>query len=433
MKSGFSYKHSLWAAAVAVVLVVTGCSGSGAKQAGSVQSPTPSESAVVSASPSPSPTASPAAATPSATAPAASTKPKPGVTVSSPQTSPQRLVDMFFLDRKTGWAAAITGQSSALWRTTDGGATWTAGSAAQLRIGALAFADASRGWAVGRTGCREDKGRIVCKQLHVARTDDAGAHWQTKWSAEGDTFGDDSGDRVFAVNGDTVYVIGGTRLLETTDGGKTWKAIDAGIGPFIPEEGSFLQDGKNGWVLGRVGHGCKAEVREATDKCATVVIGTTDGGAHWRMLWSPQDSTNLRTAGISFVNAQKGWMLILNMENLQATLYGTTDGGKQWAKVSEMRGGRPYVRGLQFVNERDGFIPLSAGAGPIGGGLLKTTDGGVHFERIVPENKEWSFEQLQFFSDTDGWVRVSDPEGDYLMYTSDGGKNWRTSKPQAKK
>jgi photosystem II stability/assembly factor-like uncharacterized protein len=110
----------------------------------------------------------------------------------------------------------------------------------------------------------------------------------------------------------------------------------------------------------------------------------------------------------------------------QSTLYSTSDGGKKWSKTAEMRGGRPYTVELQFMTNSICFIPLSTGAGPIGGRLLMTKEGGKSFENIAPANQEFSFEQVHFFNDKEGWVRMFNfSDNDYLMYTNDAGQHWK--------
>ncbi|UUZ89364.1 hypothetical protein LJK87_24725 [Paenibacillus sp. P25] len=337
---------------------------------------------------------------------------------------------MYFISEKQGWTVAEGKQGSELWRTPDGGATWKKSALPDLNVRAVGFADESVGWIVGKTGRREEQGQRLCSQLRIVRSDDGGAKWTAQWQTKVQNVNLYSEDRVFPVSSQKAFVIAGYQMLETSDGGKQWKAVNFHIGPFIPEQGAFDQDGKHAWVMGRAGKGCKPEEQQAGEQCAITIVNTTDGGAHWNLQWSPQDSSNMRNVGISFINPKQGWFMVLSLENLQSSLYATRDGGATWTKVSEMRGGRPYTRGLQFVSETTGFVPLSAGAGPIGGGLAVTHDGGKTFERKIQEGQEWSFEQLKFFTDKAGWVRVYDPtKGDYLMFTADGGNTWKPSTP----
>ncbi|TVY11805.1 WD40/YVTN/BNR-like repeat-containing protein [Paenibacillus cremeus] len=420
--------------ALAILLTVTGCKANTGEQAASPGSNTVSPSPNVSPSPSPTPSPSPSPS-PAASIPVQPVSGKPATgSVPASETgtgTPFVLSSMSFINMKEGWSAAETKQGSDIWKTADEGATWSKASIPGLIVRGIGFASASTGWAVGKADCREQQGQRLCSKLQIVNSGNGGAAWSNQWQQQVKDVNLYTDDKIFPVSDKLVYAIAGPGMLRTTDGGKQWNAIDFHVGPFIPEEASFLPDGKNGWVLGRAGKGCKPEEREARDQCAVTVVSTSDGGATWKLDWSPEDSNNMRTVGISFIDAKQGWLMVLSLDTLQSSTLGTTDGGAHWTKLSEMRGARPYTRGLQFVSAKIGFVPLSAGAGPIGGGLAVTKDGGKSFESKVTPGQEWSFEQLQFFSEKSGWVRVGDPsKGDYLMETTDGGNTWKPHKPQ---
>ncbi|MCZ8514688.1 hypothetical protein O9H85_20110 [Paenibacillus filicis] len=437
-KASAGKRYGFLASVLYSVLMLAACGTSATQQAGAPPSGSPAGAPPAAVSPAPGDgQAGQDAGKPGA--PAAgqapeSDKAKSSVgTAETPAAEPTRLADMSFILVKQGWTVEETAKGSIVWKTTDGGDAWSKASVQDWLIRGIGFADAQQGWSVGKSDCKEMQGQRLCSRLRIAYTKDGGGNWSTQLEQKVKEISLYTEDRVFAVNPSQAYAIAVERMFMTGDGGRHWNELNFHIGPFLPEQASFDKDGKHGWVMGRAGKGCKPDQQEAGQSCAIAVVKTSDGGAHWKLQWSPQDSTGQRTVGISFINPSKGWMMILNMENLQSSLYGTTDGGTQWTKLSEMRGGRPYTRGLQFVSETTGFVPLSAGAGPIGGGLAVTRDGGKTFEREVPQGKEWSFEQLQFFNEREGWVRVSDPsKGDYLVYTADAGKQWKTSVPAVK-
>lgn len=349
----------------------------------------------------------------------------------TPDATKLKLTSMYFLNERQGWTVADTAAGSELWFTADAGGSWSKAALAGSKVSAIGFTDAKQGWAVSRSDCvPPENGTPTCKTLAMLHTDDGGSTWSPQWKSSG-SFPITGEDRVFPADNAHIFAIAAQQLIRTADGGGTWSPVTFHIGPFIPEKASFAADGKHGWVLGRAGKGCKADQNEAREQCAITVVTTTDGGETWDLQWSPDDSTSMRNVGISFIDPQQGWMMVLHMESMQSYLYRTTDGGAHWAKISEMRGARPYTAGLQFVSPQTGFIPLSVGAGPVAGGLAVATDGGRTLERRVQPEKEWSFESLQFFNDRSGWVRVFDPsEGDYLVYTSDGGTSWTTVRPR---
>lgn len=350
------------------------------------------------------------------------------VKAESVKPTPLQLTDMNFINGKIGWTTSRTAKGSDIWKTKDGGKTWTKQSTLDLQIGKIGFSGASEGWLVGKSGCREVKGDVLCSGLQIKHTTDGGAHWSVQWSAKADQVNlYQQPDNLYVVNSKQVYaIVADQYMLATTNGGKTWKRVSFGIGKFLPDTASFNKDGKHGWVLGRAGKGCSATERQALEKCAITVLRTSDGGLHWKTQWAPEDSGYLANIGISFSDLNHGNMLIYDMSMLQSTLYSTADGGKSWKKKTEMRGGRPYTVGLQFVSGGAGFIPLSTGAGPIAGGLLSTKDGGQTFVNIGPADQELSFEQIQFMSGKEGWARMFNfGQGDYLLYTNDAGAHWK--------
>jgi photosystem II stability/assembly factor-like uncharacterized protein len=346
---------------------------------------------------------------------------------STGEDDPLRLTDMNFINGKVGWTTASTTKGSIMWKTSDEGKSWAKVSTPDLYIGKMGFISANEGWIIGKSDCREEKGDVLCTKVQIEHTVDGGAHWEVQWSVKVDNANlYQQPDNLFVVDSNRIYVVvDNENMLMTTDGGKKWNTINFGLGRFLPDAASFDADGKHGWVLGSAGKGCTI-IRSTVENCVITELGTSDGGLHWKYQWSKGNSNNLRNVGISFSNLNYGKMLIFNMDNLQSTLYSTSDGGKTWSKTTEMRGGRPYTVELQFVMKSIGFIPLSTGAGPIGGGLLMTKDGGKSFENIAPANQEFSFEQVHFFNDKEGWVRMFNfAENDYLMYTNDAGQHWK--------
>ena len=115
----------------------------------------------------------------------------------------------------------LAGNGGALFRTTDGGVTWTRlNSGVDQIIGSIAFADATTGVAVGG---EQGMGFIL-------RTTDGGATWEQvvadydvglndRWVGFVDV---DFGEDGFGV------AVGGKVLLVTTDGGATWTPEETG-------------------------------------------------------------------------------------------------------------------------------------------------------------------------------------------------------------
>jgi len=155
------------------------------------------------------------------------------------------LLGATFLDARQGW---LVGAGSTLLQTVDGGASWRAGevagstqkisvqasaqtSAPKLRLNAVSFADARRGWAVGARGA-------------VLATIDGGRTWLAQTSGtESDLFDvkffDAREGRAVGADGVAIH---------TADGGATWRVETTGT-PHALERLFFTGRGR-GWAVG---------------------------------------------------------------------------------------------------------------------------------------------------------------------------------------
>lgn len=138
--------------------------------------------------------------------------------------------DVFFLDQQQGWVIGAPAGSDtlALWRTLDGGATWTLWPlalelpAGQGLSGAyLHFVDGQTGWIAGRLA---SSANFSLGALWA--TTDGGQSWQARTLPVGApvTFAD----------AQTGWTIGGParpQLYATYDGGHSWQAVEEGTQP----------------------------------------------------------------------------------------------------------------------------------------------------------------------------------------------------------
>jgi photosystem II stability/assembly factor-like uncharacterized protein len=127
------------------------------------------------------------------------------------------------------------------------------------------------------------------------------------------------------IDADTGFIAGASeagedkahaRILKTTDGGKSWRAV-------------FDSDraGDNNWKLAfpsaRVGYATIISYQAPRDQARGYVVKTEDGGEHWRRLVVTRDK-NWIPYGINFVDDERGWV------GGSTGGYGTSDGGKTW-------------------------------------------------------------------------------------------------------
>ncbi len=223
---------------------------------------------------------------------------------------------MSFINSQDGWIEGETGGATGndfemIFRTTDGGKSWTAVSrttyGSQSNIPAtfpftghktgLTFINASTGWATG-------------PWLYI--THDGGATWQSQTLLT-------APDQVFApptfFTAHDGILPGGSQLFVTHDGGTTWQSTSS-----LPASSSLVTfiDMQHGWV--------------AIDN-GTMLYRTSDGGAHWAKITPAIAASITSVVQLNFVSTGVGWALGYTSEPPNTLLFRTTDGGQTWTQV----------------------------------------------------------------------------------------------------
>jgi hypothetical protein len=179
------------------------------------------------------------------------------------------------------------------------------GGPAKPTLNAVQFVGSSDGWVVGSN--------------RILHTTDGGQHWITQYLTS-DAAGLATVDFTDASHG---WVVGATTILATTDGGAHWRALPEPCDPvravhfFTASDGIAVAGGGLPYLGVPSGRG-------------GVLLGTTDGGAHWHRLPSPS-----AVQSVCFTGAQHGWL------GAGGNIYGTTNGGRTWTLA--VRG--PHVAG----------------------------------------------------------------------------------------
>lgn len=212
------------------------------------------------------------------------------------------------------------------YRSIDGGRTWAGGGQRFSMSHGLIAADHLRAWGYGEQGLwRTDDGGATWTLIHAAADGGVGNYtfvdhdfgWLTECGTEC--------DHAFRV---------------TTDGGDTWetRALPDRVAPV------FFLDRHTGWAIRDT-----LDPRQERCFCARSILRTDDGGATWRDLYdSPDDLLGL--SGFYFVDAHRGWALASRGIDAPERVYTTTDGGVSWTddlagafgKVSA-KGGRVWI------------------------------------------------------------------------------------------
>lgn len=243
-----------------------------------------------------------------------------------------------FINAQDGWivfnaSAASAGEVYTIFRTGDGGNSWTfvsqSGSGAtRLPNGyedwAPGFLNASTGWAGG------DYSKFAPSRFYI--THDGGISWKQQslplpvgkagallWVLPPTFFSTTDGllPVLFYVNGSDEGVI----LYTTHDGGATWSQskplstyIYQSSGPDETLAALSLVDMYATWVVPNTG---------------TPLYTTSDAGQHWISITAPKGT---KIDAISFVSSLVGWAIDRPDFNTSSVLK-TTDGGRTWTEV----------------------------------------------------------------------------------------------------
>ncbi len=220
-----------------------------------------------------------------------------------------------FLNRQDGWL--VFGPDSynipigmELWRTTNGGSSWTrvdqiSGRFSESGVGVVAggitFTNLQTGWMI--------EGRVNHASSILMRTFNGGHTW-TKVSLSNFPYE----TPIFHGAVGVLIVANGARMMRSTDDGNNWKILPAKIpgptasSPFYavqPLSGSLVWDlaGKRLWR-------------------------STNGGDTWTVQSRSSFLTHNRT--IDFINRRIGWIWDGAAYDGKHQIWMTTDGGKHW-------------------------------------------------------------------------------------------------------
>lgn len=230
-----------------------------------------------------------------------------------------------FVNAQDGWVLAEGGggaagsQAADLFRSTDGGRTWSIVAHAP---GALPFAGIKNGmgWASATTGWIT--GSSAANAVYLYRTQDGGVSWQPQ-SLPVITLAPVTAPPVFfsATEGLLPVTIStaqgpGFAVYATHDGGATWSGPTP---PFFTRSPGWTWNFltmQQGWLVG---------FGDAT------LYKTSDAGQHWTVI--PTSANFQFISKLDFISTQEGWAI--NTTNAAVPmLLKTTNGGLTWVQVS---------------------------------------------------------------------------------------------------
>lgn len=337
----------------------------------------------------------------------------------------QNLKDVDFVDLNNGWAAGANG---AIIRTTDGGNTWTmVPSGTNAFLDGVSFVSAREGWVAGgdvflhtadggATWTPESvppgtwvhslgfldgsKGWAAGEPQNIVHTANGGTTWTTQLSATPDG----NRGRLWGIDfGDATHgvAVGEDSILSTSDGGATWVDRVSGTGNEVLDIAAT--DTNHAWAAHFGG----------------AVSWTTDGGAWWYTTFPGNrygSLSGVAFAGIDFVNNRTGWVAgDIGSPYYNGVVMKTTDGGVTWQQQYLATGGLTQLYDIDAVNAS---IIVAVG----NQGIIRSTDGGVTWMNI-PNPSAAILSAVKFIGRT-GWIAGN---GGAILLSKDSGATWQLS------
>ena len=210
---------------------------------------------------------------------------------------------------------------------------------------------------------------------------------------------------VFFVNEKTGWIGGSSGiLLETRDGGNSWKQAEKFTGDTIRE--IYFSDENNGWML------CERDIYNLASNAPSYLLKTTNGGADWEKI-EFSGGGRFRIAKIFFSENGAGFAV-----GESGALFILQEDRKTWKKQPSPI--RYLLLDGAFTDKRNGVM---VGAG---GNIFFTEDAGFSWNRSnlsgAPDIK---LNAVFFANKQTGWTVGADGK---IFQTVSGGKNWREQK-----
>lgn len=271
------------------------------------------------------------------------------------------------------------------------------------------FLDAQNGWMVGSAGINVPGGIL-------GRTRDGGLTWEYQSGLISKRRGSHSVD-LNAVHFMTplqgVIAAESGVILQTEDGGDSWKRVSRGGPVYAHHRNLDFVDDLNGWIIGRKG-----------------VLRTEDGGNTWKRANEEQE---VMGTAIDFLDLERGWVV-----GKFGRVQRTEDGGATWQMVPALgnldglKGDDiPTLTSVHFVDENQGWIAgylreMTLMEQHDWAVIIHTSDGGLTWTPQVHQ-VESLLTAIGFADSLNGWaVGFNRNDGtSTVLNTADGGQTWQ--------
>jgi|GEM_PF-2671453 len=227
-----------------------------------------------------------------------------------------------------------------LWKTTDGGKTWTVNyDFKQEPLLSVFFFNGSFGWVCGGDA----------PNGFIMRTSDGGAHWQRQQNALKQIYSCyfTTPAKGWAVGNDAMS--GYQCRYKTTNGGRSWRLIDTAADYL---RNVYFYNKRYGWILGDNSH----------------MFRTTNGGRTWK----PYTIAGVMHFFLMQAFSPESLWALDNFNNGQ--YYTSSDSGRHWTIIRAHAS--KLLCNLHFTSARTGYAIGAEGL------ILKTSDGGQHWQEL---------------------------------------------------
>ena len=289
----------------------------------------------------------------------------------SSDVSSETLIDVHFVDSKTGWSVGSYGK---IIHTSDG-ETWeeqSSGTSDLLR--AVDFANDTVGWTVGRNST-------------IKRTNDGGKNWTAQQTVVQESLWD-----VYFVDENNGWIVGANgTILHTTNGGDNWFAQNSGtsdnlygvhflndsLGWVVGDDASvlFTNDGGDNWIDQNSGPSHRREIDVSRLKSVYILndsvawtagtsysisfdwipgrFYTTDQGNSWTRNSSGVDADYEILESIHFDDNLQGWN-VGGATTLPGIIYYSPDSGNTWQEIESPT--NSFLNSVHFPDPSHGWM-----------------------------------------------------------------------------
>jgi photosystem II stability/assembly factor-like uncharacterized protein len=194
-------------------------------------------------------------------------------------------------------------------------------------------------------------------------------------------------------------------LLQTLDGGTTWKSRGASTQDVVRD--IFFVDEQIGWLVVEV----NAYQLKSKEDPRAYLMKTIDGGQQWRRIEIKGFDVDAILVRAVFTRSGRGCVF-----GEAGSIYRTRDAGETWTRLQSPT--RKLLLGGMFVDDDRGWL---VGAGAT---IIQTSDGGdTWYQSTLPQvEKTVRFNAASFVDNRRGWAVGSNGS---VYNTSNGGRTWQ--------